>query len=74
MELELKNKVAIVGGASKGLGRACAQVLADEGVKLVMCSRNQSDLERAAQEIRNIPPQRFSFSPEISNSTTPSGH
>ena len=53
MDLELKNKVAIVGGASKGLGRACAQVLADEGVKLVMCSRNQSDLERAAQEIKN---------------------
>ena len=53
MDLELRNKVAIVGGASKGLGRACAEVLADEGVKLVMCSRTQSDLERAAQEIRN---------------------
>ena len=30
MDLELTGKVAIVGGASKGLGRACAQVLADE--------------------------------------------
>jgi 3-oxoacyl-[acyl-carrier protein] reductase len=52
MDLELKNKVAIVGGASKGLGRACAEVLAEEGVKLVMCSRTQADLEQAAQEIR----------------------
>lgn len=52
MDLELKNKVAIVGGASKGLGRACAEVLAEEGVKLVMCSRTQADLEKAAQEIR----------------------
>ena len=33
MDLELRNKVAIVGGASKGLGRACAEVLAQEGVK-----------------------------------------
>jgi 3-oxoacyl-[acyl-carrier protein] reductase len=52
MDLELKDKVAIVGGASKGLGRACAEVLAEEGVRLVMCSRTQADLEKAAEEIR----------------------
>ncbi len=52
MDLELKDKVAIVGGASKGLGRACAEVLAGEGAKVVMCSRTAADLERAAQEIR----------------------
>jgi 3-oxoacyl-[acyl-carrier protein] reductase len=44
--------VAIVGGASKGLGRACAEVLAAEGAKVVMCSRTAADLERAAQEIK----------------------
>jgi 3-oxoacyl-[acyl-carrier protein] reductase len=52
MDLELKGKVAVVGGASKGLGRACAQVLAEEGVNLVLCSRSAPDLERAAGEIR----------------------
>ncbi len=52
MDLELKNKVAIVGGASKGLGRACAEVLAEEGVSVAMCSRNKADLERAARDIR----------------------
>ena len=52
MDLELKNKVAIVGGASKGLGRACAEVLAEEGATLVICSRNAGDLEKAAQDIR----------------------
>ena len=52
MDLELKDKVAVVGGASKGLGRACAEVLAEEGVKLVMCSRTRADLEQAALEIR----------------------
>ena len=53
MDLMLKGKVAIVGGASKGLGRASAQALADEGVNLVICSRSQADLEKAAQEIRD---------------------
>jgi 3-oxoacyl-[acyl-carrier protein] reductase len=53
MDLELKDKVAIVGGASKGLGRACADVLAEEGVKVAICSRTESDLARAAQEIHD---------------------
>jgi len=52
MDLELKTKVAIVGGASKGLGRACAEALAGEGANVVMCSRTAANLERAAQEIR----------------------
>lgn len=49
----LKGKVAIVGGASKGLGRACAQALAEEGMNVAICSRSQPDLEKAAQEIRS---------------------
>ncbi|HEV7802983.1 MAG TPA: SDR family oxidoreductase [Burkholderiales bacterium] len=52
MDLMLKGKVAIVGGASKGLGRACAQALADEGMNVAICSRSQADIEKAAQEIR----------------------
>ena len=53
MNLELEGKVAIVGGASKGLGRACAEVLAEEGATVVMCSRSEGDLEKAAREIRD---------------------
>ena len=34
-------KVAIVGGASKGLGRACAEVLAQEGAQVAVCSRRR---------------------------------
>ena len=52
MDLGLKDKVAIIGGASKGLGRACAQVLAEEGAKVAICSRTAADLEQAAGEIR----------------------
>ena len=54
MDLGLKNKVAIVGGASKGLGRASAQVLAEEGAKVTICSRTSADLEQAAKEIRAV--------------------
>ena len=52
MDLGLKGKVAIVGGASKGLGRACAEVLAEEGVTVAVCSRTQADLEQTAAAIR----------------------
>src|SRR5499433_60311 len=53
MDLQLKDKVAVVGGASKGLGRACAEVLAQEGVKVALCSRSAGDLDKAAKEIRD---------------------
>src|SRR3984893_5425668 len=53
MDLELRDKVAIVGGASKGLGRACAEVLAQEGAQVAICSRSKDDLEKAASEIRS---------------------
>ena len=53
MDLELEDTVAIVGGASKGLGRACAQVLAEEGARVALCSRSKADVEKAAQEIRD---------------------
>ena len=53
MDLGLNNKVAIVGGASKGLGRACADALAQEGCNVVICSRTEADITRAAEEIRS---------------------
>ena len=53
MDLELMGKVAIVGGASKGLGRACAQVLAEEGASVAICSRTRQDPDQAANEIRD---------------------
>ncbi|PKB70543.1 MAG: hypothetical protein BZY87_10480 [SAR202 cluster bacterium Io17-Chloro-G6] len=52
MDLGLKGRVAIVGGSSKGLGRACADSLAQEGASLVICSRNAEELDQAAGEIR----------------------
>ncbi|EME68950.1 dehydrogenase [Paramagnetospirillum caucaseum] len=52
MDLGLKGRSAIVCGASRGLGRACAESLAREGVNLVMAARRPEVLEQAAREIR----------------------
>ncbi len=51
MDLGLKGKVALVAGASKGLGRAVAIELAREGANLVICSRDESRLLETAQAI-----------------------
>jgi 3-oxoacyl-[acyl-carrier protein] reductase len=53
MDLQLSGKVAMVTGASRGLGRAMAQALANEGVRLSICARGAEALEAAARELRS---------------------
>ncbi|WP_151448365.1 SDR family oxidoreductase [Lacisediminimonas profundi] len=52
MDLGIRGKKALVCGASKGLGRACAEALAMEGVHVTIVARTAADLEKTAQEIR----------------------
>jgi len=52
MDLGIKGKWALVGGASKGLGWGCASALAQAGVNLVMVSRGAAVLEAAAAGLR----------------------
>jgi 3-oxoacyl-[acyl-carrier protein] reductase len=52
LELGLKGKVAIVTGASEGLGRACAARFARSGARVAMCARRGDVLEAAARTIR----------------------
>ena len=52
MELELRGKRALVAAASRGLGKAIALQLAEEGADLALCARDQGGLEQAAGEIR----------------------
>jgi 3-oxoacyl-[acyl-carrier protein] reductase len=49
MDLGLAGKVALVTASSKGLGRATALALSQEGAKVVMCARNQAALDAAAE-------------------------
>jgi 3-oxoacyl-[acyl-carrier protein] reductase len=51
MELGLRGRKAIVCAASKGLGRACAESLAREGVELTICARGAAALEATADEL-----------------------
>lgn len=53
MNLDLKGKIAIVGGASQGIGYGIARVLAREGATVAMTARRESDLVAAAERIRN---------------------
>jgi 3-oxoacyl-[acyl-carrier protein] reductase len=54
MRLGLEGKVAIVTGGSKGLGRAIAKELGQEGARLSICARGKADLEGAAREMREL--------------------
>lgn len=53
MDLGLSNKVAIVTGASRGIGKAIAETLSAEGMKLVLVARSALDLEVVARSLPN---------------------
>jgi 3-oxoacyl-[acyl-carrier protein] reductase len=52
MDLGLAGKVALVGGSSKGLGKACALALAREGARVTICARSEGALKATAEAIR----------------------
>ncbi len=54
MDYKLKGRVAIVGGSSKGLGKASAVSLAKEGVNIVLCARNKEELEKAKSDVEAL--------------------
>jgi 3-oxoacyl-[acyl-carrier protein] reductase len=51
MELGLRNKIVLVTGASKGIGRAVAEAFAAEGSKVAITARGAEELQKTAGEI-----------------------
>jgi len=63
----LKNKTAIVTGAGKGLGRACAIALGEAGANLVIISRTQRDLDEVSKKIKKLKTKCKSYVCDITN-------
>ena len=54
MDLGLTDKTALVAASSKGLGKAIAQELIIEGVRVAICGRNEKDLQKTRAELESI--------------------
>jgi len=54
LDLGLKNKIALVCGSSKGLGKATAKCLALEGASVILCSSNPDNLQKAKRDIQEV--------------------
>jgi len=63
----LKNKTAIVTGAGKGLGRACAIALAEAGASLIIISRTKKDLDEVSKKIKKLKKKCKSYVCDITN-------
>ena len=60
-KINLKNKIALVTGAGKGLGKACAIALAEAGAKVIILSRTKSDLVSVSKIIKRTKGSSKSF-------------
>ena len=63
----LKNKIALVTGAGKGLGKACAIALAEAGANLIIISRTKKDLDQVSKIIKKFKVKCKSYICDITN-------
>ncbi|MDJ0819167.1 MAG: SDR family oxidoreductase [Desulfobacterales bacterium] len=64
---ELKNKVALVTGSTRGLGEVAAKSLAKAGADIAVCGRNTSDLKRVTDLIRELGRNANGFSLDVTD-------
>ena len=63
----LKNKTAVVTGAGKGLGKACAIALAEAGANLIIISRTKKDLDEVCKKVKKLKIKCKSYVCDITN-------
>ena len=73
MDLGISGKTALVCGASKGLGRGCAEALVKEGVHVTLVARNAATLEATANELRKLGGDHVKVNFVATDITTPQG-
>jgi len=71
VDLDIKGKTALVTAASKGLGRAVAETLVQEGVNVMICARGIVALEQAAAAIRSLATEGAKVECEVADVTRP---
>ena len=55
MDLELRDRIVLITGGSRGIGLACAQAFSAEGARVVLCARNAEGLEAASRLLGGVP-------------------
>lgn len=73
MPAKLKDKVALITGASAGIGRACARALANEGARLVLTARRQERLDALKTELESSGGRAVTFSGDAREESTAIG-
>jgi 3-oxoacyl-[acyl-carrier protein] reductase len=66
MDLGLKGKVAVVAGASKGLGFSIAKLLGTEGTRTAICSRDSGNIDKASNELKSIGIDAKAYTADVS--------
>ncbi len=66
-KINLKNKIALVTGAGKGIGKACAIALAEAGADLIIISRTKRDLDKVSKTIKKFKSKCNAYVCDVTN-------